>query len=57
MTSEQKLKFLYHTDTWLKSPCVTSIYVWPARLRYTCVDFLGTANRIAMADMVTFIQP
>ncbi len=27
------------------------------RLRYRCVDFLGTANHIAMADMVIFIAP
>ncbi len=27
------------------------------RLRYKRVDFLGTANHIAMADMVFFIAP
>ncbi len=27
------------------------------RLRYKRVDFLGMANRIAMADMVIFIAP
>ncbi len=26
-------------------------------LRYNCVDFLGTANHIAMANMVIFIAP
>ncbi len=28
-----------------------------ARLRYKCVNFHGTANHIAMADMVILIAP
>ncbi len=47
---------LEHAKTVLSTSRILS-QATKVRLRYKRVDFLGTANRIAMVDMVIFIAP